>query len=92
MIITQVLCDVCGRPFRQHERCRDQAKEVTVTGFSRTKEWDTRKLFPHLCEGCAAKIDLALATCKEGMTTRGILLERYHELNEERKERLGTNG
>ena len=92
MIITQVLCDFCGKPFRFNKRCRDQSKEVTVVGLSRTKEWDTRTLFPHLCEGCAAKLDVALAACKNGMTTRGILLERYHKLNEERKERLGTNG
>lgn len=92
MIVNQVLCDVCGRPFRFNKRCRDQSKEVTVIGLSRTKEWDTRSLFPHLCEGCAAKIDLALAAQKNGLDTRRILLERFHEINEERKERLGTNG
>ena len=92
MIITQVLCDVCGRPFRHNKRCRDQSKEVTVIGMSRTKEWDTRSLFPHLCEGCAAKIDLALAAQKNGLETRRILLERFREVNEERKEKLGTNG
>ena len=92
MIITQVLCDVCGRPFRQNTRCRDQAKEVTVIGLSRTKEWDTRTLFPHLCEGCAAKIDLALAACKNGMTTRTLIAANYKKLNEERREKLRTKG
>ena len=92
MIITQVLCDVCGRPFRFNERCRDQAKEVTVVGLSRTKEWDTRALFPHLCEGCATKIDLALSDCKNGLTNRARLAAKYKELNDERREKLGTNG
>ena len=92
MIVNQILCDVCGRPFRFHERCRDQSKEVTVVGLSRTKEWDTRSLFPHLCKGCAAKIDLALAAQKNGLDTRRILLERFREINEERKEKLGTKG
>lgn len=88
MIKTQVLCDFCGKPFREKVR----GKEVTVIGLSITKEWDTRSLFPHLCEGCAGKLDKALAMCKNGITTRSILLERFREINEERKERLGTNG
>lgn len=92
MIITQVLCDFCGKPFRHNKRCRDNAKEVTVTGFSRTKEWDTRDLFPHLCEGCATKLDLALARCKSGMDHRAVLLEKYKQINEERKKKLGTDG
>lgn len=92
MIVTQILCDVCGKPFRQNKRCRDNSKEVTVVGLSCTKEWDTRSLFPHLCEGCAAKIDLALAAQKNGLSTRAILLEKFRAINEERKERLGTNG
>ena len=92
MIITQVLCDFCGRPFRTNKRCRDNAKEVTVTGFSRTKEWDTRDLFPHLCEGCATKLDLALARCKNGICPKDVLLEKYKQINEERKKKLGTNG
>ena len=92
MIVTQVLCDFCGKPFRHERSSDDHSKEVTVTGFARTKEWDTRDLFPHLCAGCADKLDVALAACKNGMTKQALLAERNSRLNEERRKRLGTNG
>lgn len=92
MIVTQVLCDFCGKPFRHNKRCHDNTKEVTVTGFARTKEWDTKELFPHLCEGCAGKLDLALAACKNGMTTQTLLAEHYRKINDARREKLGTDG
>ena len=92
MIITQVICDFCGKPFRHNKRAHPNSKEVTVTGFARTKEWDTRDLFPHLCEGCAGKLDVALAACKNGMTKQALLADQFGKLNAERREKLGTNG
>lgn len=92
MFVTQLVCDFCGKPFRNHKRCYDNSKEVTVMGLARTKEWNTKELFPHLCQSCANKLDLALAACKNGMTVQALLTEQYRKINDARREELGSNG
>lgn len=91
MIRTAVLCDVCERPL-PIEEIEDDGSVIKYTKIHTTKEWDTRVLFPHLCENCAQKIDAALLHLKNRATMQQIIMERNTKLNAERRERLKTNG
>lgn len=83
MIKTLVICDVCERPLP----IEDNTVKLHVT-----KEWDTRILFPHMCESCAKKIDDALLRVKEGITPKRELMNRMAKLNEERRKKLNSKG
>lgn len=83
MIVNQVLCDFCGNPL---------PVEDGSVKLHRTKEWDTRLIFPHLCEKCAAKIDYVLLAEKNDAIKRGEISIKNTKLNAERRERLGTKG
>ena len=84
MIKTLVLCDVCERPL--------PIEDGNTVKLHRTKEWDTRILFPHLCECCALKIDNALLKMKEGVTYKREILNRNAKINEERRKKLNSKG
>lgn len=91
------LCNVCGRPLPvksvwYESLDPDFSEWVDLTETYRTKEWDTRDIFPDLCESCACSIDKALRKMKNGMMEREKVLTRFKELNEERKKQLGTEG
>lgn len=88
MIKTVVLCDMCEKPIPTYTD--DDGFECVK--LSRTKEWDTRHIFPHLCEECALKIDGILVKFKEGMSYKRELAARNKKINDERRERLGTSG
>jgi hypothetical protein len=93
MIKTIVVCDVCEKAFPT-EIVEDPVRGSveTVTGFSRTKVWDTRILFPHLCESCAEAIDNALVQFRDEVTMEGLINIRNRKINEERRKKLGTEG
>lgn len=84
MVKLRVICDICERPLPEDEG--------GVIYTHRTKEWDTRTLFPCLCESCASKVDMALSMMKKGETYRRIIMERNTKLNAERREKLNTKG
>ena len=84
MIKPVVLCDFCEQPIREDE------DHILYT--HRTKEWDTRLIFPHLCERCASKLDQVILKVKNGETYRRAIMLRNAELNAERRERLSTKG
>ena len=84
MIKTLVFCDVCEKPLPIEE---DGTVRLHVT-----KEWDTRILFPHMCESCAKKIDESLFRVKEGITPKRELLMRQSKINEERRQKLNSKG
>lgn len=96
------VCNVCGRPLAVHIANRkalglDRMDELgeedfEFIGMYRTKEWDTRTLFPLLCESCACCIDRALRKMKTEMCHKEMLLMKYRALNSERRGRLGTKG
>ncbi len=102
-----LLCNVCGRPLHtklvKDNRVADTLDDldelstwdidlITTIGMYRTKVWNTRRLFPCLCEGCASAIDKALLLMKTDMVEREKLLIRNKALNEERKKQLETKG
>lgn len=84
MIKVVALCDFCEQPIREDE------DRILYT--HRTKEWNTRILFPHLCERCATKLDQVILKVKNGETYRRAIMLRNAELNAERRERLSTKG
>ena len=79
----QVLCDFCEQPL---------PIDGNDVRLHRTKVWDTRLIFPHLCERCGRKLDVVLSEYSGGMSHKRKLIERMQKLNEERKEKLGTKG
>ena len=107
MIRQPLLCTVCGRPIvtklMKDNKVADTLDDldelstydddlIETIGMCRTKVWNTRKLFPCLCEGCASAIDQALLLMKTEMMERERLLIRNKALNEKRKKELGTKG
>ena len=85
MIKTQVICDFCEKPIPEGEH-----NNVILT--HRTKEFDTRKFYPHMCKTCAKRIDYILKAYKEDAAHRAGLASMYAQINKERKEQLGTEG
>ena len=57
-----------------------------------TKELNTRKIFPNLCESCATKLDEALKYARGEWIKQLNISSRNAEINKERREKLGTKG
>lgn len=89
MIKTLVLCDFCERPLPVE--IEDADKNTYNVRISRTSQVDTRKMFPHLCDKCATNIDNIFITVACQQARKKDLIRRYARINEERKEKLGTN-
>lgn len=79
-----VICDFCEKPLPIEG-------ENNVT-LHRTKTIDTRDLFPHLCEGCATKLDLAVKHCKKRTATKSELAAKMARINAERRAYSNTKG
>ena len=92
MIETIVICDCCGEPLPVETVHSIDGKTIDNVRLFTTKEWDTKTLFPHLCENCASKIDMALWKVKSEAIAERLINNRNRKLNAERRERLGTNG
>lgn len=84
MLKLTVYCDFCNQPMPEDE------KDV-IKGF-KTKELDTKELFPHLCENCATKLDKVALLCRKNMLNEGNLVADMAKRNAERRELLGTRG
>ena len=57
-----------------------------------TKELNTTKIFPNLCENCATKLDDALRYARSEWIKQLNISSRNAEINKERREKLGTKG
>ena len=81
------VCDFCERPLliRNFEG-------VDAAGYYVTKEWNTKSLFPCLCESCAGKLDAAIKKVKDEAALNSLIAARNAKLNAERKQKLGTKG
>lgn len=75
------VCDFCDKPLEY-----DSSRYVIY----RTKQLDTRNIFPNLCKSCAEKLDDIFSRLY--VPERMDLLEKATELNKARRERLGTKG
>jgi hypothetical protein len=81
----------------------DRQLPVTITGeggkdkkitaeLTYPKEVNVREYFPYLCESCARKIDIVVGLSRERAIMGGRVGSVYAEINEARRERLGTKG
>ena len=84
MIKTVVYCDFCEKPIPE-----DENDNVYL---HKTKEFDTRAKYPHLCNSCAFKLDDVMRDYKLELAHQASLASKFKQINKERKERLGTEG
>lgn len=90
----ELCCDFCGRPLPKI------MLEIQGAGFGGsahaniyfTKELNTKRLFPHLCENCASKIDQVLVFAKDEWLKQIDISDRNSKINAARRELLGTKG
>lgn len=80
----KVCCDICDRPL--------PIEEDNVVRLFKTKEIDTRKLYPNLCESCANKIDEAIRHDRGHRVSKAELAARMAKINENRRKLLNTKG
>ena len=83
----RVICDICERPMPLTE-----IEGVETVVLHNTKEWNTKTLFPYLCEKCAAKLDSALLKMKTDMNLQQHYAERFAWLNAKRRGETGSKG
>ena len=81
----KVACDFCDRPL-------EFDTERGSYAMYHMKRVNTRDLLPHLCRTCAEKLDDVFLLLKVGRLTKADVLDRYAKLNQERREKPGTNG
>lgn len=79
----KVCCDFCDKPLKYID-----GRFVLYY----TKELNTRKLLPHLCEKCAKGLDQMVSLAKDEWLKQIDISVRNGMINEERREKLGTNG
>ena len=84
MLKLTAYCDFCNQPM--------PVDENDNTTIFRTKEIDTKKLFPHLCKNCADKLDKTMLLCKKRWLEEGDAVAEIAKRNAERRELLRTKG
>lgn len=80
-------CDFCGKRIKPNSD-----PDFLMYPVYRTRVWDTKSLFEHLCKRCAGNLDKALGKMQDDLVKREKVMMRNKALNEQRKERLGTKG
>ena len=80
----KVCCDFCDRPL--------PLEEGNVVRLFKTKEINTQKLYPNMCESCANKIDEAVRYDRGRKVTKAEIIARMARKNEERRKLLNTKG
>lgn len=84
MIEMSVYCDFCNQ--------RMPVVDGHNVKLFKTKEINTKKLFPHLCERCANKMDEAIRFNRGRMVSKSELSARMAKINEERRKKLNSKG
>lgn len=77
----KIVCDFCDKPLEF------DGERFTIY---KTRRVNTLALFPHLCKSCADKLDDIFASLE--MVKQRERIEKMKEVNQARRERLGTNG
>ncbi len=83
----KVCCDFCDRPLKI-EICGP----VETLKNARTKNVNTRRLYRHLCEDCAFKLDEVVRLAKDEWVKQIDISSRNAAINSARREALGTKG
>ena len=86
----KICCDFCDKPLEIVES--ERADGCSYAKYYATKELNTTKIFPNLCENCAMKLDDALKYARGEWIKQLNISSRNAEINKERRERLGTEG
>ena len=81
-------CDFCDKPLPEI----GLYDEIPCIKFYRTKELNTAKIFPNLCENCATKLDETLKYARGEWIKQLNISYRNAEINKERRDKLGTKG
>ena len=84
----KICCDFCDKPLEIVE----EADGLDYIEYHYTKELNTTKIFPNLCENCATKLDEALKYARGELIKQLNISSRNAEINKERREKLGTKG
>ena len=84
----KICCDFCDKPLEIVE----EADGLDYIEYYYTKELNTRKIFPNLCESCATKLDEALKYAKGEWIKQLNISSRNAGINKDRREKLGTKG
>ena len=89
----EVCCDFCGKqiPIEQVD-FDDGFGPTDCICIKRTKELNTRKLFPQLCESCADKLDEVVRLARETWLKEIDIAHRNQTLNDVRRSLLGSKG
>lgn len=90
----ELCCDFCGKPI---PKIMVETQGAVFCGSANvniyfTKELNTKRLFPHLCENCASKIDQVLVFAKDEWLKQIDISDRNSKINAARRELLGTKG
>lgn len=92
MIKSVVYCDFCNRTVPQRVEVDPFGEEYACIELSKTKEFDTSDMYPHMCKLCANRIDDVLRHFRLDLAHKASLASMFAQINKERKERLGTEG
>ena len=87
----KVCCDFCDRALAI-ETVETEYGPVGALKASRTKNVDTRRLYRHLCDDCAVKLDEVVRLAKEEWIKQIDISSRNAAINSARREALGTKG
>ena len=89
----KICCDFCEKPIPIEEIDFDDGYgPVDAYCVKRTKELNTRKLFPCLCESCAEKLDKVISLARETWLKEIDISHRNQTLNDARRKLLGSKG
>lgn len=84
-------CDWCDKQLPVTVVGSGESKKITAE-LHFPRQVNVRTFFPHLCESCARKIDIVVGLSKEQTLMKSRVSSVYAELNEERRQKLGTSG
>ena len=84
-------CDWCDRQLPVTITCEGENKKIAAE-LRWPREINVREYFPHLCESCARKIDIVVGLERDYRARVADITSSFAELNEARRERLGTKG
>ena len=91
----ELFCDICGKSLTE--------TVSTVTGLGEeifyqkhkvytTLKCDTKKIFPHLCDCCAEKLDYMFEKLEEREKKKFDFIKQRQLINLERRKRFNTKG
>ena len=78
-----IICDFCNKPLEFED-----GRYILY----RTKKFNTRNIYPYLCKDCAKKLDNLFEAYEVRKVNGREIIEKFHRLNQERREKIGTKG